>query len=344
MRNKINLNKNWIYLVNRMYTLFGTSLWQAWFDSAQIMELFGISIADNLYVEEHPNVVRRYVIGKQLETFEKMIKDIVTNDRIKTKDILEKGISLSAEAKKYIKKSPFSELRLAVEFLVKLALNATVFSYFSYPKIKEKNDKELLILVKKLRAVSYYPKVVEKIINPLARKQIGKDFEIMTISEVLAKDKSRLKSRKESKKKNKRFVYQKISGRESIEYVDDAMEIISKLEEINITDSVKGMVAYPGKAIGRARLILTSNTNIKFDKGDILVVVSSNPTLMALIKKCGAIVADEGGITSHAAIVSRELKKPCVIGTKFATHTFKDGDLVEVDANGGVVRIIKKAK
>jgi len=58
----------------------------------------------------------------------------------------------------------------------------------------------------------------------------------------------------------------------------------------------------------------------------------------------GAIITDEGGITSHAAIMSREFKKPCIIGTKIATQVLKDGDLVEVDADNGVVRILERAK
>ncbi len=60
------------------------------------------------------------------------------------------------------------------------------------------------------------------------------------------------------------------------------------------------------------------------------------------MKRAAAFVTDEGGITCHAAIVAREMKKPCVIGTKIATQIFKDGDMVEVDAQRGVVRIIKR--
>ena len=58
-------------------------------------------------------------------------------------------------------------------------------------------------------------------------------------------------------------------------------------------------------------------------------------------EKAGAIVTDEGGLTSHAAIVSRELKIPCIVGTKIATKILKDGDIVEVDAKKGIVRKIK---
>ncbi|MBU1854784.1 MAG: hypothetical protein KKF89_03620, partial [Nanoarchaeota archaeon] len=51
-------------------------------------------------------------------------------------------------------------------------------------------------------------------------------------------------------------------------------------------------------------------------------------------------VTDEGGITCHASIIARELGKPCIIGTKNATEVFKDGDIIEVDANKGLVRKI----
>ena len=68
----------------------------------------------------------------------------------------------------------------------------------------------------------------------------------------------------------------------------------------------------------------------------------THPKDIVLIGKSLAIVTDEGGILSHAAIIAREMKKPCIIGTKIATKVFKDGDLVEVDANKGVVRKIEK--
>jgi pyruvate,water dikinase len=60
------------------------------------------------------------------------------------------------------------------------------------------------------------------------------------------------------------------------------------------------------------------------------------------MEKAAGFVTDEGGITCHAAIIAREMKKPCVIATKFATRVLKDGDLVEVDADNGVVRILEK--
>lgn len=68
----------------------------------------------------------------------------------------------------------------------------------------------------------------------------------------------------------------------------------------------------------------------------------THPDDITSIKKCRAIITDEGGILSHASVVSRELNKPCIIGTKIATKVLKDGMYIEVDADKGVVKIIKK--
>ena len=59
------------------------------------------------------------------------------------------------------------------------------------------------------------------------------------------------------------------------------------------------------------------------------------------MKKAKAVITNEGGLTCHAAILSRELKIPCIIGTKNATKVLKDGDIVEVDAGKGIVKKIK---
>jgi pyruvate, water dikinase len=79
-------------------------------------------------------------------------------------------------------------------------------------------------------------------------------------------------------------------------------------------------------------------------RGEILVSNMTHPDYIIGMRKSGAIVTDEGGISSHAAIISRELGIPCIIGTKIATKVFKDGDHVEVDANKGIVKVIKKIK
>ena len=81
----------------------------------------------------------------------------------------------------------------------------------------------------------------------------------------------------------------------------------------------------------------------KVREGDIIVAPMTTPEYAPVFARVSAIITDEGGITCHAAIVARELRKPCIIGTKVATQILHDGDLVEVDADHGVVRRVEQS-
>jgi phosphohistidine swiveling domain-containing protein len=107
---------------------------------------------------------------------------------------------------------------------------------------------------------------------------------------------------------------------------------------------VKGICASKGKTVGRAVVVFETKEFDRVRDGDILFTVMTRPEFLPVMYKAAAFVCDEGGLTSHAAIVAREMKKPCVIATRVGTRTFKDGDMVEVDANAGVVRKISPAK
>lgn len=113
-------------------------------------------------------------------------------------------------------------------------------------------------------------------------------------------------------------------------------------QEIPKTEELKGSIACRGKAIGIAKIINLPEDMAKMEQGDILVSAATTPSIVMAMKKAAAIVTDEGGLTCHAAIVSRELGTPCVVGLKIVTKIIKDGDLVEVDADKGIVRILKK--
>jgi phosphohistidine swiveling domain-containing protein len=138
-------------------------------------------------------------------------------------------------------------------------------------------------------------------------------------------------------KRRQYFVIELVDGEA---YYSEEPPKTEKHEEIT---ELKGMVAHPGVAKGRVRLVLTKESVQKFREGEILVTTMTTPDLIAAIKQAGAIVTDEGGILSHAAIVSREFGIACVIGTGVATKVLKDGDLVEVDAEKGLVKVLKKA-
>jgi pyruvate,water dikinase len=108
-------------------------------------------------------------------------------------------------------------------------------------------------------------------------------------------------------------------------------------------DSVRGMSAYHGTVTGKAFVALSSGELENITNEDILIAPETTVDFEIAMRKARAIVTDRGGILSHAAIVSREMKKPCVVGTHFSTKVFKTGDLIEVDTHTGVVRIRKRA-
>ncbi len=115
-------------------------------------------------------------------------------------------------------------------------------------------------------------------------------------------------------------------------------------EDFRHVSSVKGNIGSPGVKRGHVKLILDTPNIIEeiaaMKPGSVLITRNTRPDMIVACKKASAIVTDEGGILSHAALVSREFGIPCVIATWNATKIFKDGDLVEVDANKGLVRRI----
>lgn len=119
-------------------------------------------------------------------------------------------------------------------------------------------------------------------------------------------------------------------------------------EDYSAVKELKGQSAYRGQIRGSVRVFKFTGDSPElhremrdFKKGEVLVASQTAPIMMPAILKASAIITDEGGITAHAAIVARELKKPCIVGTKVATKALRTGDLVEVDANTGTVRILR---
>lgn len=101
---------------------------------------------------------------------------------------------------------------------------------------------------------------------------------------------------------------------------------------------LRGRPAYPGLVRGTVKVVREQGDFGKLRRGDILVAPNTRPEYVPAMLLAGAIITEEGGITSHAAIVSRELKKPCIVGMQGAIGQLRDGDLVEVDAATGEVR------
>lgn len=118
---------------------------------------------------------------------------------------------------------------------------------------------------------------------------------------------------------------------------------ITPFEKVNKKiKTFKGTPAARGKVTGKAMVVVGHKDFKKFKNNSILVAEMTRPDFLPIMKKAKAIITDEGSLTCHAAIVSRELGIPCVVGTKIATKVLSDGDKVEVDAHNGVIKKINK--
>jgi phosphohistidine swiveling domain-containing protein len=248
----------------------------------------------------------------------------------------------------------------------KLELNNLIKKWQNEPRQREseiktflskyKIDKNLEDAFKSIRDLAYLYSETKKftlnqvniairnVLTPLAKERKVNLIDLYFLNEeelfdfIDGKDINRLNSRKDS------GVYLMKNGKYSLLSKNKEKKYLSKI--IKFTNngkikSIKGLTASKGNAKGRVRLVLNASQINKVEKGDILVAPFTTVSYVPAMEKASAIVTDLGGITSHAAIVSRELKMPCVVGTKNGTNVLSDGDMVEVDANKGIIKKIK---
>ncbi len=195
--------------------------------------------------------------------------------------------------------------------------------------------------------------VVAYVARPLMNEIAGKwglsykEFTMMTPDEVIALLRSDAKPNALSlseRKKNGFCVFER-AGREVV--VSNEKELRALYAELapqmktpaaNVK-TLRGRGACPGKARGAVKIFLVPENLDKMKRGDVLVAPMTTPDFVPIMKRAAAIVTDNGGLLSHAAIVSRELGIPCVVGTRQATRVLRDGDVVEVNGETGVVNL-----
>ncbi|MCK4588862.1 MAG: hypothetical protein KAT77_00330 [Nanoarchaeota archaeon] len=162
----------------------------------------------------------------------------------------------------------------------------------------------------------------------------------------------KLLDKDEIERRKKFYIYWLDDGKIIFESGEKARNILNQelgnsLPNLNISE-FKGQKASLGKAQGKVRVVKAGDLDSlkkeinNFEKGEILVTQMTQPNMTILMEKAAAIITDEGGIASHAAVVSREFGIPCIVGSEIATRILKTGDLVEVDAEKGIVRKIEK--
>lgn len=190
------------------------------------------------------------------------------------------------------------------------------------------------------------------LVKPLLKRAAEKliidvnDIPFLTVDEILdsLKNGQRYDEIIHSRKKG---WYMILSYNEIRIFADKERKVIDDLSVFKanaISDTkISGQIAWKGVVKGRVVIVKDQKDLVKVQDGDILVTVMTFPNYIPAMEKTAAFITDEGGILCHAAIIAREMKKPCIIGTKIATKVLRDGDFVEVDADSGAVTITKKA-
>ena len=110
-----------------------------------------------------------------------------------------------------------------------------------------------------------------------------------------------------------------------------------EIKELKGEIILSGLAASPGIAFGKVKIVEDSEDLKKINQGDILVTTMTNPDMVVTMQKSAGIVTDEGGLTAHAAIVSREMGIACIVGTQEATTKLKEGDIITIDGYTGKV-------
>jgi len=246
------------------------------------------------------------------QSLEEMVLEHISEDELIKK--------LSSSDKKSIKKFTNSNLKDALDKLIKLG----------QMKLKIHHNAENLVTVDLMNFINFVAKRDSLPINTIRFLTVN---EFRSVLKGKHPDFNLAKERSNGcaiVKRNNKWYFD--SGNRYLYWKAKIIDVQNK--------EISGKTAYPGKVKGKVVIHQSWTDTTRLNKNEILVTGMTNPQMIPFIKKASAIVTDEGGITCHAAIISREMKKPCITGTKNATQVLKNGDLVEVDANKGVVRVL----
>lgn len=284
---------------------------------------------------------------KKLESFEKILDKLnIQNDKLK--NFLE-----------YRKLDNLNNKELLKTFINFVNVYQNYFPLFTLPKYfgmvldENKLSQKIKDKLKKTRGIADYEKI-QKDFLPLffkeveKRKNIKNDLLFYALPEEiigLLKNDKIIKS-DILKDRKKRILFLTMNGGKTKIFTGSKAKQILKLnikEEKTETDIIKGNIANKGLVKGQVRVILRE-TDLNNLDNKIVVAPMTSIKFVPYLKNVVGIITNEGGIACHAAIVSRELNIPCIVGTKNATKILRDGDLVELDANNGIVKIIERTK
>ncbi|WP_298868026.1 PEP/pyruvate-binding domain-containing protein [uncultured Gimesia sp.] len=362
-QNLIDESQEWQFVVRRPFSLLPASVLPFWLDSKHADKTLGTHLNETLLIQDETGTVNIFYSQKSVEAYTKHIGDLFQNDHSHLIEILKHALDLYDQGQTRIDQGVegFESLQEIEDFFADIAQHTTVFPAWVliYIESNQLEDSEVQALAEQIRSHTLYPVIERKIIEPLAiqkAKALGfsepeRACELMVWSELKNESVTLelLESRFKAIQSGARYIFQFIEGQEEFYLVSQTGYLLTRLSKErkiipeNDSHELSGQVAWPGIFRGRAHVVLSLDAvGHTMQENEILVSIQSSPALMPLLKKCGAIVTDDGGIACHAAIIARELRKPTLIGTQLATTKIKTGDLIEVDTYAQVVRILEQ--
>lgn len=267
------------------------------------------------------------------------VQDLIKSDEAKLISLVDQYEKDLIEIKEYWTKGPITDVEEFGKYVDRVFVVMKGFDCMYFPSVDERTPAHIRERMLKLRDADTYFDSNDKLMRAslIALYPELKGYENCILKSEIKNPPSleMLKARKKS------FV---VIGEEFAEQTT-IREYLTKHPEYHFhieippadSSTLIGQVGNKGYAKGIVRIMKRKEQIGEAQEGDIIVSTMTTPDFVPAMQKAAAIITDEGGITCHAAIVARELNKPCVIGTKFATEILKDGDEVEVDADNGIV-------
>ena len=341
---------HWTAKHRRPWSLFAASLFAGNLEASALR--LGIEPLAVLEVEIATDMVQICLVD---EHYQRWLDGVARYSREQPHDmeaLLRHGLALEEEVRGYkTGPLPWNSLDEVLPYFRDVMTTTTQVPFGVLDALQ--NDpspqaRTLVELAEKLRSDSDYPWFLDSVFPPLVQRRaeetglarLGDPHRLATLKELAAPEPPLQvwQERAERLKAGDLFVFQLLEGEETVTMHPQTGFVLARLNGARVPRSggegnvLHGSAAYPGVVEGTARIVARPKDAEGFQEGDILVSVNANPSLMSCIIAASAIVTDEGGAACHAAIVARELKKPCLIGTSDATTRIPQGARIRVDA------------
>ncbi len=296
--------------------------------------------------EKTEGTVNCYMDGRGFEWIRNELKNQLKNDQEFVQKLVKKYLEIYGKSKDSLKKEKTFSYEELVAFIQNYWEGWRIYEalYFLAEVVQE--DSEDFRLIKEAFELTDNTgdKGDQAMRKSLERcfPELGELSSVLLIEEIFSKN---TPPRIELEKRMKKYFYadDRLFIDKTREDIEGIFGIKINNNEVRNSQEFNGDVGFPGKVIGVVHKIMSYSKAKELKEGEILVTAMTTPEFLPALKKASAFITDEGGIVSHAAIVAREMKKPCIVGTRIATRILKDGDLIAIDANKGVIKILKSS-